>query len=647
MRWIIFVLLCLAVPFTGTNGNGTAAAEDHEETLQSLLAQAGAEQSRGNFAAAAESYRKATGLSPLIPELWANLGLMDHELGNSREAIESFRRAIRLNPSLFVPQLFLGIEYIKSRDAGDAISYLQNAQRLNPKDLETALSLGSAYAMLGKADRAADMYLTAIDIAPRNGNAWLGLGTAYLQQVENDARLMTSTYGRSSYASLRAAESLAQEGALPQAENAYKAALSSPPVLPCTHAEFGIVLLDLKKIDEAREQFGLESKARSHCGLEAIGLAIADVADGHTDAGLKELVSAATTDTDFVGSNLSRFRSAVTADQARQLVAMARAQHDGGALKAGMVSLLDDTLGPEASGAVSHLDENEASFNPRPSDFASAERFYEAGNYTQCDQALKPRFRNLSASEQLLVATCSFYTGDFRTTSAIAARLRTNPKMTVQGLYWESKADERLAVAALTHAGEFEPDSPRMHVLIGDAFRQKRHWTEAETEYRKAIDLDPKSRAARLSLAIVLFSELKTDEAFALDNSLLEEMPSDPEANLLAAEILAEKHEFQQAEPFLSGCNNLNVDLVPRCHVLLGQVYAATDRVSAAIAQYKLGLASDQDGSIHYQLARLYQRTGDKNQAAEEMRLSKQIRERWDQQAHIDLGQSALGIMSQ
>src|SRR5208337_5294704 len=110
---------------------------------------------------------------------------------------------------------------------------------------------------------------------------------------------------------------------------------------------------------------------------------------------------------------------------------------------------------------------------------------------------------------------------DYRTASLAARRLASNAATRQIGLYWECKADQKLAIAALTRAGEIDADSPRMHVLLGDVFRQKRRWDDAEIEYRKAVILDPKSHAGRLSLAIVLFSELKTDEAFDIDRSLL------------------------------------------------------------------------------------------------------------------------------
>jgi tetratricopeptide (TPR) repeat protein len=253
----------------------------------------------------------------------------------------------------------------------------------------------------------------------------------------------------------------------------------------------------------------------------------------------------------------------------------------------------------------------------------------------------------LTIDQLKLLASCSFFSGDSRTTTNAAESLKANSETVVQGLYWESKADQTLAIAALARAGEIAPNSPQMRILIGDVYRQKRRWSEAEAEYRKAVALDPKSRSARLSLAIALFTELKDDEAFELDRSLLEEAADDSEANLLAGEILVQEHEFDKAEPYLRKCGKLNEDLQPGLHILLGRVYSETDRIPEAIAEYKLGLSTDHDGSIHFQLARLYQKVGDSAAALEQIRISKQLRGRWDNQAHVALEQRSTDLSRQ
>lgn len=616
------------------------------ETLQSYLAAAQQAAARRDFSGAAESYREAVELEPTVPELWADLGLMYHESGKHDEAIRSFKEAIRLNASLFVPQLFLGIEFLESKKPEAAVPFLEKAEKLNPIDLQAALNLGKAYSLLDRPDHAADAYFRATRLAPNNGNTWLSLGMAYLQQVESDARRMNSTYNHSPYVSLRTAETFADEGKLIDAENAYKAAIASASLAPCVHAEFGITLLREKKVTKAREQFETETKTESHCGLAALGIAVAEAAEGDSNAALKALTSIAADDPGFIQSNMQLFHDALSADQARSLVELARKQQSAGDIPIDLGSiveqaLLSDTLPIPGTNDAGTSQSTRA---PLP---ANAEVLYAAGKYSTCDQALKPALETLDGAKQQLLAACSFYTGDFLTTSMAAERQKANPATLARGLYWETKADQKLAIAALTRAGEIDADSPRMHVLLGDIFRQKRRWDDAELEYRKAVALDPRSHAARLSLAIVLFSELKTDEASNIDQSLLAQDPGDPEANFLAGEILVLQNLYADAEQYLSKCQNLKPEFQPRVHALLGQVFAATDRIPAAISEYKSGLATDEDGSIHYQLARLYQKSGDKNAAEVALRESQRLRQKWDDRAHVALEQNSTDLSHQ
>src|SRR5215468_5043398 len=406
--------LCL-MAFAITSVNATVFSQTAEQTIQHLLAEAHAAQSRKDFRSAADAYRRATELDPSIPELWANLGLMDHEMGESSDAIRCFNKAIRLNPTLFVPQLFLGIEYLGAKNPEAALPYLERAEKLNPSDAQAALFLGRAYEMLDRADRAAEAYARATEITPENGSAWLNLGTAYLQQVENDARLMTSKYRDSPYVNLRAAEILAEQGKLVQAENAYKKAIASPSPVPCAHAEFGIALLQGKKPAEARKQFQLEAHD-AHCGLAPLGIAMTDLADGHVDAALKRITAIAAADPSFVRSNLTLFRGAVSDEQALALSDSAQAQLNSGPISRQLASLIDEAfLSGDPASAMSFA-EAELSVTPQPSSHGDAGRSYAMGQYGACNHNLKPALLSLSSAQQQLVAFCAFYTADFRTT---------------------------------------------------------------------------------------------------------------------------------------------------------------------------------------------------------------------------------------
>jgi len=626
MRWNILAI-CLAAVFTNLMVNAAVVGQRSGRSVESLVTEARAAQSKGDFNSAADLYRKAVGIDPSVAELWANLGLMYHELKNPPQAIESLSRAARLKPSLYVPQLFLGIEYLELKQAAQALPHLDRATKMDPSDPQALLALGKALEMLDRPDRAADAYEKATQLTPRDGNAWLKLGTAYLQRVERDARAMTSTYRDSPYYHLRAAETLAEQGKLAQAEKAYEATLTSRSPPPCAHAEFGITLLQENRVAEARRQFDFEANGPQHCELALLGNAVADLIDGHTEVALKEVLSVATNDPAFVRSNLYLFRNAMSRGRAQELLNLARAQGDSDHSSPELASLIEqEILSDETFGAPGFV-----TAAPQTGFLRTGSN--RTGKPSACDQVLKEEIQSLAASQQQLFASCSFYTGDYRNTSRSAELLKASPATKVQGLYWGSKADQKLAVAALSRAGELDPDSSRMHVLIGDVLRQRRLWSEAEAEYRKAAAIDPKSRSARLSLAIVLFTELKLDESFQIDQSLLAEAAEDPEANLLAGEILVQQNELGKAEPYLLKCRNLAGDLAPRLHVLLGKVYAETRRVAGAIDEYKQGLAGDENGSAHYQLGRLYLKAGNKAAAEEAFTESKRLVKEWNSRA--------------
>lgn len=186
-----------------------------------------------------------------------------------------------------------------------------------------------------------------------------------------------------------------------------------------------------------------------------------------------------------------------------------------------------------------------------------------------------------------------------------------------------------------------------MHVLLGDVYRQERKWGDAEQEYQKALNLEQENRLARLGLAITLFEDGKPQAAMDANEILLKKNLEDPEANMLAAEVLVQRNLYADAEPYLNRSSGIKPEFVPRLHVLLGQVYASTNRIPEAIAEFNLGLKSDEDGSIHYQLGRLYQKTGNTAAAAGAFRVSKQLSKQWDDLASIAVQQTNTDISRQ
>jgi pentatricopeptide repeat protein len=91
------------------------------------------------------------------------------------------------------------------------------------------------------------------------------------------------------------------------------------------------------------------------------------------------------------------------------------------------------------------------------------------------------------------------------------ARAYTNLGTVFSGV---SPADTRPKVMSFARkALAIDPDLVDAHVILANVLQEEWHWTEAETEYRRALQLNPNGARAHAGLALWLVCEGRTDEA--------------------------------------------------------------------------------------------------------------------------------------
>jgi tetratricopeptide (TPR) repeat protein len=238
--------------------------QDGAEKYAATVSAAQDAMSRHDFKAAAKDYQQAVKMHPESAEMWANMGLMEHEAGDYAEAIKSFQQAIRLKPSLYVPNLFTGIDYMRTGSTSKAIQFLVKAERMNKTDPEAPLELGRAYSAAGNFPAAAKAFGRAIELDPKQSDAWLGQGMAYLDQVEADARKLSTEGAQSPYAQALYGESMARQSRFIEAADGFRKAIAAQPQPPCLHAEFGFLYAKQQKWQEAQSEFKQEGGS---CGI--------------------------------------------------------------------------------------------------------------------------------------------------------------------------------------------------------------------------------------------------------------------------------------------------------------------------------------------------------------------------------------------
>jgi tetratricopeptide (TPR) repeat protein len=597
-----------------------------QPALESLLASAQSAQASGDYASAARDYQQAVKIRPGIPELWANLGLSQQETGDISAAIQSFLEAIRLNPSLYVPNLFLGIDYAHTGKAKEAIPLLLKAEQLNKADPQAPLALGRAYVAAGKFSAAAQELDRAIGLNPKLGAAWFTLGIARLDEVEEEARVMSEENKQSPFAGALYAESLAKQARYGEAASLYKTLLDSKPQPPCLRSELGFTLLQEHDAQGAASAFADERAAHPECGLALLGQARLAIDSGDTAQATKTLEELWQRDRGFFDANANVLTEGLSSDKAAQDASLiaASSSHLPADFRDALLAAFNMPSNADVSGSTAQED---SSTRPASGVHRTADEDYAAGQFRQCALRLEAAHAPLTASQLQLLAACSFLTGDNEHAAGAADALRAREPRSLEALYWSIQANERLAFASLAQFQELEPDSAKSHVLLGDIYNQLERYDTAQSEYLKALAIAPSDPAAMLGLATVYLNNNNVQAGMRIAQAALIRSPEDPELNLVMAQGLMSQREYAQAEPYLQKSLHAKPQMLPRIHALIGKAYAETGRTPEAIEQLKLGASSDEDGSVEYLLARLYRKVGDTKDASEALDRMKTIKQ--------------------
>lgn len=604
-----YLKLCLTLFLFLLLARSSFGQQEQSSDFESLLSAAQQAQGANNYAAAAADYKRAVELRRDIPELWANLGLMQHETGNYTAAILSFQQANRLKPSLYVPNLFLGIDYVHMGKTREAIPLLLKAEKMNETDPLPALTLGRAYSSLAEYPQAIHEFQRAIHIDPNQSSAWFAMGIAYLHQVEADSRTMAGDNSSSAYAQALFAESLVKQSRYKEATTFYQTALSAADQPPCLQSETGFAYLAQGERQKASLAFKSDRDAHPECSLALLGEARLQIDNGSDADALLLLEQAWNADHGFLRSNASLLFEKLSSERTKSFQDFLSQQHAAAKLDENLYTLLFNTSNGTANDAASP----NTNSSPSPSSEKLARKSYLSGQYDLCARQLKNALPGGDADALRMLAACSFFTGDYQLSSDAGRALRALPSHpTAAALYWSIKANEKLALASLERFEQLEPDSARSHILLGDIYRQRERYDDAQHEYARALELSPNDPAALLGLASAFLDDAKLDQALETAQKALALNPDDPETNLLAGETLIAQHKFTDAEPFLLKSLKAKPQMLPHVHALLGDAYAADGKTQEAIDQIKLGLESDQDGGLHYKLARLYAKIGDK-----------------------------------
>ncbi len=194
-----------------------------------------------------------------------------------------------------------------------------------------------------------------------------------------------------------------------------------------------------------------------------------------------------------------------------------------------------------------------------------------------------------------------------------AATLPRGPAPSPEALFWQVKAANELALQAFFRLTQLPP-SVELHQFRAETARNQNQHLESIKEWRAALELSPGNSRLKQELAVSLF--MAQDYRAALDESivLLKSKPQSPELNFVAGDSYLRLEEPEKAVPYLKAALAADPKLIA-AEASLGLALSRLGKNAEAIPHLEKSLKIDDDGSLHYQLARAYQAVGASEQA--------------------------------
>lgn len=252
IRTVLLLILLAAV--------ATFGQENLPPSLESRLAVGVEALKSGDLDAADKVFTEALQQGVKHPLVFHNLGVIAQQRGDHKQAVLRFRQALQLQPDYGPARLLLGVSLLALGKNTEAVRELEHTVRLMPNQTQAHLQLAKAYETSDKWIAAVRELQKAVELAPQEpeysyqlGRAWTKLSGWSYQQI---ARLNPD--------SARLQQALGQEYAIQEkydaALAAYQRAARSDPKLPEIHLAAAVILLELKRFDEALVEIGLEQK---------------------------------------------------------------------------------------------------------------------------------------------------------------------------------------------------------------------------------------------------------------------------------------------------------------------------------------------------------------------------------------------------
>ena len=541
--------------------------------IQSRLAAAQQAERVKDYAAAARQYREVLKLRPDLPAIRQSLGITYHLQNLYPQAIVEFRRALQQDAGLWGSHLFLGMDYYKTAQFEQAIPHLLKSIELNPEmaEPEARFWIGACYAALDKSREALVELRRARQLRPRDVEVLYQLTRSYDKAAGAVFERIGERQPGSAVVSLLQAERFAAENRADLARVEYRNAVRLRPDLAGSLAALAPAGDDLAGASE--------NPISMHDVEAVVGIAGLSAAHGDPAAAIRML---------------------------RQLLDQKGAT-------------------PEATAAISRAAARlnaltSASAPAHPDEAMQGLALLRSGKARQAVSLLEAAARH-TPSRWLNLWLIQAYSesGDHDRAEALALRLLQQRRDDIEALHVLGRDYQRAAESTLQSMVAIDPESYRVHELLGRQHEDRTEYPAALREYQAALASRPDVPGLRYEIGNVYWNLKQYDDAERWLRQELERNPFHALAHYVLGRVYTEQGKPDEAIPHLEKALQLHPKLMGATFDV-GRAYAASGRYDDAIRAFQQVAAADPNNDrVHYLLANAYTRLGRRSSAEAEM----------------------------
>jgi tetratricopeptide (TPR) repeat protein len=599
--------------------------------LQNELKAAAAAEQAGRYEEAAALYQRLLASSDL-PKNTATGVHVRTRLATAYYLLHRYRESLdavapltsKHSPQIQLPAqawLVQGLDQLELERVSEATVSLKKTLALNPDSGTARLALGDALARSGRLEEAVRQYEEQTRRTASLPDAWYKLGLAYAQLATRVAHDFALKVPESIAGQQLLAEELFDKGDTSGAAGALFRLLRQAPDQPQAQAELGIVLFHLAYPKAAEERFRRELSYDPECPLARLGLAQAALLRGDWSEAISGMQELAHSHPRELGRLLELSPGGPLSDAWTEGKIPPPQRLAGLPWASVWKAWLNDS---DSRPIPPDTETGRACSNPSSKALDTPGLWLSEACYERMRQRLR-RKKALTLGARIKLAEAEFRLDNYQTARQEAKRVLESSAQNEWGIFWLSQSSGALAQDCFSKVASLSPKSARVHEMLAHYYVSRRQFARAKTEYAAGIRAAPELSDLHLGLGTLHLHDGELPEAEKELRRTLELAPGSAMAHYELGHIYVHQQRFDRAVEHLRAAMN-DPALAVKARLGIAKAHAEMGQTRQAVEDLLPARESDKDGELHYRLAGLYRKLGEKAAAAEALATFQRLR---------------------